>query len=223
MNSCIFAHAGDPEPALDSDDVTSLSALRRGWPDCTEQRAPHNLRLPTPHQHYVVHGHQDELSALLRSVGQHAAGNQATLVARLTAFMSGEHRGGGGPGFTVVAELEAAGADAELGVWQASADRLGELQASLVRTLEECEQQHAAHKTAVAAAHAVLQARRVTHNEQRCPLLQLVERSDLRSVIMSAEVWGVLGLWRLRGLCRTLRRRGAQQLALLPRVSTGDV
>jgi hypothetical protein len=133
--------------------------------------------------------------------------------------MSGERGGGGGPGFTVVAELEAAGADAELGVWQASADRLGELQASLVRTLEECEQQHAAHKTAVAAAH-VLQARRVTHNEQRCPLLQLVERSDLRSVIMSAEVWGVLGLWRLRGLCRTLRRRGAQQLALLPRVST---
>ena len=94
---------------------------------------------------------QDELSALLRSVGQHAAppqsGNQAALVARLTAFMSGEHRGGGGPGFTVVAELEAAGADAELGVWQASADRLGELQASLVRTLEECEQQHAAHKS----------------------------------------------------------------------------
>eukprot|EP01046_Picozoa_sp_COSAG06_P018010 COSAG06_NODE_1239_length_10127_cov_2.665237_10_plen_165_part_00 len=44
---------------------------------------------------------QDELSALLRSVGQHAAGNQATLVARLTAFMSGEHRGGGGPGFGV--------------------------------------------------------------------------------------------------------------------------
>ena len=76
---------------------------------------------------------------------------QAALVARLTAFMSGERGGGGGPGFTVVAELEAAGVDAELGVWQASADRLGELQASLVRTLEECEQQHAAHKTAVAS------------------------------------------------------------------------
>ena len=43
------------------------------------------------------------------------------------------------------------------------------------------------------------------HNEQTCQLLQLVGQDDLRPTFMRPEVWGVVGLWRLRGVCRAFR------------------
>ena len=56
------------------------------------------------------------------------------------------------------------------------------------------------------------------HNEQACALLQLVGQDDLRPTFMRSEVWGVVGLWRLRGVCRALRAWAWAELSSLPRV-----
>jgi hypothetical protein len=118
------------------------------------------------------------------------------------------------PSAAVAAELQTAGAGSELGTWQVAASRLDELQASLARAQAAeaqaraeckrqkagCTQQRATVRAAAAAAHTTLHARRVRHNES-CKLLQLVSHEDLRPTFMRAEVWGVLGLWRLRGVC----------------------
>ena len=58
----------------------------------------------------------------------------------------------------------------------------------------------------------------VQHNEQTCQLLQVVGQEDLRPTFMRSEVWGVVGLWRLRGVCRALRRWAQAELWSLPRV-----
>jgi hypothetical protein len=58
----------------------------------------------------------------------------------------------------------------------------------------------------------------VQHNEQSCQLLQVVGQEDLRPTFMRSEVWGVVGLWRLRGVCRALRRWAQAELWSLPRV-----
>jgi hypothetical protein len=129
------------------------------------------------------------------------------------------------PSAAVAAELQTAGAGSELGTWQVAASRLDELQASLARAQAAeaqaraeckrqkagCTQQRAAVRAAAAAAHTTLHARRVRHNES-CKLLQLVSHEDLRPTFMRAEVWGVLGLWRLRGVCRAFQRWMIQQV-----------
>eukprot|EP01043_Picozoa_sp_COSAG02_P043906 COSAG02_NODE_3865_length_6124_cov_27.767303_6_plen_159_part_00 len=56
------------------------------------------------------------------------------------------------------------------------------------------------------------------HNEQTCQLLQLVGQEDLRPTFMRAEMWGVVGLWRLRGVCRAFRGWAQAELSSLPRV-----
>eukprot|EP01046_Picozoa_sp_COSAG06_P037920 COSAG06_NODE_4326_length_4357_cov_3.590621_11_plen_164_part_01 len=123
------------------------------------------------------------------------------------------------------AELEAAGARAELNSWRASATRLTEARATEARaqtaaTKAKAEriQQQAASEAAAAIAFAVLHPHRVRHNEQSCPLLQLVGQDDLRPIFMQAEVWGVVGLWRLRGVCRAFRGWAWAELSSLPRV-----
>eukprot|EP01046_Picozoa_sp_COSAG06_P030499 COSAG06_NODE_2900_length_6114_cov_1.782024_2_plen_204_part_00 len=78
--------------------------------------------------------------------------------------------------------------------------------------------QLARSEAAVVAAQAVLHVHRVRHNDQTCPLLQLVGQDDLRPTFMRPEVWGVVGLWRLRGVCRAFRGWAWTQLSLLPRV-----
>jgi hypothetical protein len=173
-----------------------------------------------------------ELCVLLDSRGQPTEGEKPALVARLDAFMimkaddvGGESERGGGPSAAEAAELEVAGAGVELGAWRSAVGRLCELRAAqaqasqaLARARAECEQQKDACAQQRAAAFDAVHARRARHNEQSCTLLQLVGHDDLRPTFMRAEVWGVLGLWRLRGVCRAFRRWALQQLSSLPRV-----
>ena len=139
---------------------------------------------------------QIELRTLLRSRGQPVDGSKAALVQRLTAFLShdreatgdGDVGEGDGPSASETAELEAA-----------------ELQ--VIRT-----------ETVAATARGVLHQHRVRHNEQICALLQLVAHDDLRPTFMRSEVWGVVGLWRLRGVCRAFQRWARAVLSSLPHV-----
>jgi hypothetical protein len=182
---------------------------------------------------------QVELRALLRALGQPTDGGKAALVQRLTAFLAdggseatGDEEGCGGPSASVVTELEAAGADRELSVWREAVGRLDKARTSLVQAQAtetqartaaaqaraERAQQKAAAEAAATAAHVVLQTHRTRHNEQTCQLLQLVGHGDLSRTFMQAQVWGVVGLWRLRGVCRTFRRWAQAELSSLPRV-----
>jgi hypothetical protein len=73
-------------------------------------------------------------------------------------------------------------------------------------------------KAAAATARVVLQQYCVRHNEHTCQLLQLVAQDDLRPTFMRSEVWGVVGLWRLRGVCRAFRGWAQAELSSLPRL-----
>eukprot|EP01046_Picozoa_sp_COSAG06_P036774 COSAG06_NODE_4086_length_4588_cov_57.562932_2_plen_519_part_00 len=183
---------------------------------------------------------QIELRTLLRALGQPIDGGKAALVQRLTAFLGGSEattgderaERGSGPSASEATELEAAGADRELSVWRDAVDRLDKATTFLVQTQAtetqartaaaqaraERAQQKAAAEAAATAAHVVLHPCRVRHNEQTCQLLQLVGQDDLRPTFLRAEVWGVLGLWRLRGVCRAFRGWAQAVLSSLPRV-----
>jgi N-acetylneuraminic acid mutarotase len=154
---------------------------------------------------------QAELRGLLRSISLPTDGSTATLVQRLAAFLrddgeatGDDDAGNEGPSASEAAALETAGADTELEAWRAATTRLREQRATL--------------KATAATARAVLHQHRVRHNEQSCPLLQLVGQEDLRPTFMRAEVWGVVGLWRLRGVCRAFRGWARAELSSLPRV-----
>eukprot|EP01046_Picozoa_sp_COSAG06_P010397 COSAG06_NODE_567_length_14186_cov_3.587918_4_plen_479_part_00 len=142
---------------------------------------------------------QAELRTLLRSHGQPTDGSKAALVQRLTAFLSDyahEATGDdGGPGAGEVAALPG----------ESNADGGAELE--LARS-----------EAAAVAAQAALYAIRVRYNEQSCQLLQLVGQDDLRPTFMRSEVWGVVGLCRLRGVCRVFRDWAQAALSSLPRV-----
>jgi N-acetylneuraminic acid mutarotase len=188
---------------------------------------------------------QVELRALLRSHVQPVDGNKTALVQRLTAFLSDDSEatcdddvgeGGPSPSASETAELEAAGASTELSAWRAATSHLDDLTTSLAQQRAQaraearaaqlaegqakaaCARQRATVKAAAAAARAVLHQHRVRHNEQTCQLLQLVGQDDLRPTFMRAEVWGVVGLWRLRGVCRAFRRWAQAKLLSLPRL-----
>jgi hypothetical protein len=172
---------------------------------------------------------QVELRALLRVLGQPTGGGKAALVQRLSAFMSdnrdatgdgvGEGRGEG-LSESEATELKTAGAGAELimNAWQVSLTQLAEARATETHARTKRIQQQAASKAAAAAARAALHLHRVRHNEQACPLLQLVGQEDLRPTFMRPEVWGVVGLWRLRGVCRAFRGWAQAELSSLPRL-----
>lgn len=49
-------------------------------------------------------------------------------------------------------------------------------------------------------------------------LLQILEHDDLRDAMLRPELWGVVGLWRLRGVCTLLRQWATEQLASCARV-----
>eukprot|EP01046_Picozoa_sp_COSAG06_P054395 COSAG06_NODE_9677_length_1846_cov_1.724671_1_plen_482_part_10 len=83
---------------------------------------------------------------------------------------------------------------------------------------DKVESEEAAVKVAAATARAALHPHRIRHNEQTCQLLQLVGQEDLHPTFMRAEVWGVVGLWRLRGVCRAFRGWAMSMLSSLPRV-----
>eukprot|EP01046_Picozoa_sp_COSAG06_P032801 COSAG06_NODE_3303_length_5532_cov_4.124425_2_plen_538_part_00 len=189
---------------------------------------------------------QVELRALLQVLGQPTGGSKAALVQCVTAFMTSDDVGddseapgekveseaAGGPSAPEAAELEAAGARIELNAWRAATARLDELATSLaqqrahVRAAQlaeaqvkaACAQQRATVKAAAATAIAALHPHRVRHNEQTCQLLQLVAHDDLRLIFMRAEVWGVVGLWKLRSVCRAFRGWAQAELSSLPRV-----
>ena len=124
---------------------------------------------------------QVELRVLLRSHDQPADGSKAALVQRLTAFLSDcAHEATGddvGLSASEAAELEAAGARAELNSWRSSATQLAEAQAiearaqtAATKAKAERIQQQAASEAAAAAARAALHPHRVQHNEQSCAL-----------------------------------------------------
>ena len=115
-----------------------------------------------------------QLRALLHSHGQPTDGTEAALAQRVAAFMSDDSSSSrgvagektqseSGPSASEAAALEAAGVDTELEAWQAATTCLHE--------------QRATAKAAAATARAALHAHRVRHNEQSCPLLQLVGRA----------------------------------------------
>jgi hypothetical protein len=58
----------------------------------------------------------------------------------------------------------------------------------------------------------------VQHNENDCEFLRLFGHDDLRQLLLQPGRWGVVGLWRLRGVCQSLRRWSTATLASLPRV-----
>eukprot|EP01046_Picozoa_sp_COSAG06_P015827 COSAG06_NODE_1027_length_11028_cov_3.385031_7_plen_561_part_00 len=183
---------------------------------------------------------QLQLRALLQSHGQPNDRRKAALVQRLTAFMSDDSEAAGdndkcevagGPSSSEVAELEAAGAITELSAWRGATSFLVDLITSLAQqraqgrlrmaagqTNAACAKQRAAVKAAAATARAALHAHRIRHNEQSCALLQLVGQEDLHPTFMRSEVWGVVGLWRLRGVCRALRGWARAELSSLPRL-----
>jgi hypothetical protein len=139
---------------------------------------------------------QIELRTLLRSRGQPVDGSKAALVQRLTAFLSHDR--------------EATG-DGDVGEGDGAS-------ASETARLEAAELQVIRTETVAATARGVLHQHRVRHNEQSCALLQLVAHDDLRPTFMRAEVWGVVGLWRLWGVCRAFRGWARAELSSLPRV-----
>jgi hypothetical protein len=184
---------------------------------------------------------QVELRALLSALGQSTDGSKAALVQRLTAFLRDDSGAAGddddvgerdGPSASEAAELEAAGAITELSAWRTATSHLDDLTMSLAQQRAQaraaelaegqakaaCAQQRATAKAAAATARAALHAHRVRHNEQTCQLLQLVGQEDLRPTFLRAEVWGVVGLWRLRGVCRAFRGWAQAELSSLPRV-----
>jgi hypothetical protein len=174
---------------------------------------------------------QVELRALLQVLGQPTGGSKAALVQRLAAFMDSDCEAAGDrrrwrASASEVAELEAAGARTELDAWRTANAQLDELTTSLAKhraqaRAAELTQQGPAMatvKAAAAAARASLHAFRVQHNERTCQLLQLVGQDDLRSTFMRAEVWGVVGLWRLRSVCRAFCGWAQAELSSLPRV-----
>jgi hypothetical protein len=124
----------------------------------------------------------------------------ATTLARRTAA---------GPSASEETALEAAGARTELEAWRAVITRLHTLTTSLAN-------QRATAKAAAATARGVLHQQRLRHNEQSCPLLQLVGQEDLRPTFMRSDIWGVVGLWRLRGVCRAFRGWARAELSSLP-------
>ena len=144
--------------------------------------------------------------------------------------------GEGGPSASETAELEAAGASTELSAWRVAMSQLDDLTASLAQLRAQaraearaaelaegqakvaCAQQRATVEAAAATARAALHPHRVQHNEQTCQLLQLVGQDDLRPTFMRADVWGVVGLWRLRGVCRAFRGWAQAALSSLPRL-----
>jgi hypothetical protein len=138
---------------------------------------------------------QIQLRTLLELHGQPTDGSKAALVQRLTAFLS---------------EACAAGGDSVVEGDGPSTSEATKVEAAALQV--------ARIEAAAATARATLHAHRVQHNEQSCPLLQLVGQDDLRPTFMRAEVWGVVGLWRLRGMCRAFRRWARAELSSLPRV-----
>ena len=171
---------------------------------------------------------QIQLRVLLRSHSQPADGSKAALVQRLTAFLSddSEAQGGRGPSASEAAELEAAGASKELDSWRAAISHQSQLTTSLAQQQAQAQAQaraaeqqaKATVKAAAAAARAALHPHRVQHNEQACRLLQFVGQDDLHPTFMRSEVWGVVGLWRLRSVCRAFRLWAQAELSSLPRV-----
>ena len=147
----------------------------------------------------------------------------------------GDQRGDG-PSASEATELEAAGASTELSAWRAATSHLDDLMTSLAQQRAQaraaaraaqlaegqakaaCARQRATVKAAAATAIAALHPLRTQHNEQTCQLLQLVGQDDLRPTFMRAQVWGVVGLWRLRGVCRAFRGWAQAELSSLPRV-----
>eukprot|EP01043_Picozoa_sp_COSAG02_P009010 COSAG02_NODE_299_length_25349_cov_53.762020_12_plen_381_part_00 len=49
-------------------------------------------------------------------------------------------------------------------------------------------------------------------------LLQLLCHDDVREMMLRPELWGVVGLWRLRGVCKALQYWATSQLAVCARV-----
>ena len=172
-----------------------------------------------------------QLRTLLRSHGQPTSGSKTLLVQRFAAFMSTAAGCDEGPGTatddgcSISADRWQTPMQLVSAVSRASAAALSKFTASSPAAATAAALAAAATarlglvtEATVATAFATLQAHRVLHNEQTCALLQLVGQEDLRPTFMRAEVWGVVGLWRLRGVCRAFRRWARAELSSLPRV-----
>ena len=51
-----------------------------------------------------------------------------------------------------------------------------------------------------------------------CTLLKILSHDDVRETMLRPELWGVVGLWRLRGVCAMLREWATAQLTACARV-----
>ena len=151
---------------------------------------------------------QAELRELLHALGLATDGTKSVLVARLSEHLQDQPSG---PSAAQAAELSAIGVQTALVTWQEEAVALGNLQV-----------QHALQvvkvKTAKAAAYAVATRAKAQHNENACELFQLLAHEDVRGAFLCHAAWGVVGLWRLRAVSRTMRCWATAQLEALPRV-----
>jgi hypothetical protein len=126
-----------------------------------------------------------------------------------------------------VAELTSLGVPrALLSAHQTAGSALAAKQAAL-RALEaqvraakvEVAQQRAAMARANSSVMGAAHALRVRHNaEGRSLLLQQLEREDTRVQLLQPEYWGVLGMWKLRSVCRALREWVPPMMCRTPRV-----
>ena len=101
--------------------------------------------------------------------------------------------------------------------WEQCSVKVAELRTEVLDYVEYYNEAREEAATAASAARAVLLAERKQENEASCPLLQLLSREDIRHHILSGELFGVVGLWRLRMVCSALDRWAVQALETLPR------
>jgi hypothetical protein len=130
-----------------------------------------------------------------------------------------DRSGGGDAGSTEanseIAALTALGVPGHLvSAYQTASDvlaaeeaALAALEARVTARRTACAQWRAHVLRAKGPVMNAVHALRVRHNnEGGSLLLKLLEREDTRAQLLQAEYWGVLGLWRLRGVCRALRK-----------------
>lgn len=84
------------------------------------------------------------------------------------------------------------------------------------RLLPQRRQAERAIDDAVAVCHTAVLPSRVQHNELVPQLLQLLAHEDVRSAMLAPDLYGIVGLWRLRRVCRSLHRYAKATLSTIP-------
>ena len=217
----------------------NVLARRRPPPRRRSNQHTHNTPPPPPPTRSAMaykNLNQEELRDLLARLGLPTDGSKAVLVRRLEAFVHPPRDCRPASG-RLSAEREAAlranGGVEHLRVYNDAIDSTERAECELQQKQEsqrlattdlaeakaEYSRRVALQEDAETHVCVFEHPHRVRHNEHTCALLQILGRDDLRPLFMRAEVWGVVGLWRLRAVCRKFRDWAQQELSLLPRLA----